>query len=122
METDQLISSLPELGEDLLLLQLLELLEYADLAPAPLLADLAEVVRALERYADKDVAVVEVIMVLKVEEEDVLVINNIVVALRALNRALALPGAHPNLNRTDMAPVSFRAARAGWLSCASRAS
>ena len=50
------LKRIPELGEDLLLLQLLELLEYADLTPSPLLADLTEVVRALERYADKDVA------------------------------------------------------------------
>ena len=50
------IKKIPELGEDLLLLQLLELLEYADLTPSPLLPPLTEVVRALYTYVDKDVA------------------------------------------------------------------
>ena len=50
------LKRMPELGEDLLLLQLLELLEYADLPPSTLLPELTEAVRALMAYSDRDVA------------------------------------------------------------------
>ena len=63
------LKRMPELGEDLLLLQLLELLEYADLPPSTLLPELTEAVRALITYSDRDVAETAERVMLLLEEQ-----------------------------------------------------
>ena len=63
------LKRMPELGEDLLLLQLLELLEYADLPPSTLLPELTEAVRTLTAYSDRDVAETAERVMLLLEEQ-----------------------------------------------------